>query len=191
MRQAPGTAIMTEPESIALSRKAMRALALKAGAGDRDAFGELVRENYDFVFATAFKWCGNREDAEDLAQDICVKLARIIASYDGRAAFTTWLYRVVLNAVRDKQRFSMRQKRQARELKDTAMSQMPASQEQDALAGELWAAVRALPDRQRDAMLLVYGEELTHAEAAKVMNCREATVSWHVHGARKALKKLL
>ncbi len=169
----------------------MRTLAHKAAKGDRVAFGELIGAQYDFIFAIAFKWSGNREDAEDIAQDVCVKLARILTSYDGRAAFSTWLYRVVINAVHDMQRFRMRQNRNARELKETAMAQMEPTQEQSALTGELWAAVRALPDQQRDAMLLVYGEEKNHAEAAQIMGCKEATVSWHIHAAKKTLKKLL
>ena len=56
---------------------------------------------------------------------------------------------------------------------------------------ELWTAVRALPDKQRDAVLLVYGEGLSHAAAGDVMACAEATVSWHIHEAKKRLKALL
>jgi RNA polymerase sigma-70 factor (ECF subfamily) len=56
---------------------------------------------------------------------------------------------------------------------------------------ELWAAVRSLPDRERDAVLLVYGEDLSHGEAAAVMGCSEKTVSWHLHEARKRLKTRL
>lgn len=169
----------------------MKLLAQRAVGGDRLAFSQLVEGNYDFVFATAFKWCGNREDAEDVAQDVCVKLARVLKSYDGRAAFTTWLYRIVINAVHDLQRFRMRQSKQASELKETAMAQIEPSQEQSALTNELWAAVRALPDQQRDAMLLVYGEDKSHREVAEILDCKESTVSWHVHAAKKALKKLL
>jgi RNA polymerase sigma-70 factor, ECF subfamily len=51
--------------------------------------------------------------------------------------------------------------------------------------------VRALPDQQRGAVLLVYGEGLSHAQAASVMACSEKTVSWHLHEARKRLKTQL
>lgn len=181
----------TSSNFVSSTGEQMKALASKAAEGDRAAFGELIGAQYDFIFAVAFKWSGNREDAEDIAQDVCVKLARILKSYDGRAAFSTWLYRVVINAVHDMQRFRMRQSRNARELKETAMAEMEPTQEQSALTGELWAAVRALPNQQRDAMLLVYGEEKNHAEAAQIMKCKEATVSWHIHAAKKTLKKLL
>ena len=73
----------------------------RAVAGDRAGFAALVSRHYDMVFRVAWKWCGNREDAEDIAQDVCVRLGQTIRSYSGQAKFTTWLYRVVLNAARD------------------------------------------------------------------------------------------
>ncbi|VAW17264.1 hypothetical protein MNBD_ALPHA12-901, partial [hydrothermal vent metagenome] len=62
-------------------------LARLAANGDREAFAGLVAENYDFIFRVAYKWCGSREDAEDITQDVCIKLARILKTYDGRARF--------------------------------------------------------------------------------------------------------
>ncbi len=56
---------------------------------------------------------------------------------------------------------------------------------------ELWQAVRQLPDKQRDAVLLIYGEGLSHAAAGEALGCAETTISWHVHEARKRLKVLL
>jgi RNA polymerase sigma-70 factor (ECF subfamily) len=56
---------------------------------------------------------------------------------------------------------------------------------------ELWQAVHRLPQQQRDAVLLVYGEDMSHAEAARVMGCQEKTVSWHLHEAKKRLKSAL
>ena len=66
-----------------------------------------------------------------------------------------------------------------------------AALEADSQAERLWAAVRELPDKQRDAVLLVYGEGLSHAAAADAMACAEATVSWHIHEAKKRLKRLM
>jgi RNA polymerase sigma-70 factor (ECF subfamily) len=55
----------------------------------------------------------------------------------------------------------------------------------------LWAAVRQLPDKQRDAVTLVYGEGVSHAVAAQAMAISETTVSWHIHEAKKRLKVLM
>jgi RNA polymerase sigma-70 factor (ECF subfamily) len=56
---------------------------------------------------------------------------------------------------------------------------------------DLWAAVAELPEKQRDAVFLIYSEGRNHAEAASILNCAESTVSWHVHEAKKRLKGAL
>ncbi len=167
-------------------------LVARAVEGDRAAFAALVSRHYDFAFRTAFKWCGNREDAEDVAQDVCVRLGRSIRSFDGKARFSTWLYRVVLNATRDFQRKGMAEQRKLDEW--AAEPGRPLTQEAHGDADEtdtLWHSVRQLPPKQRDALLLVYGEELSHADAADVMGCAEGTVSYHISEGRKRLKQMM
>ena len=165
-------------------------IALAQG-GDRRAFGTLVEQHYDLIFRTAYKWSGNRPDAEDIAQEVCVKLASALSSFDGRSAFATWLYRVTLNAVRDVQRGKARRGRNIEALTMVSPEVAPAEQEDATAAGELWAAVRRLPEKQRDAVLLVYAEDLSHAAVATIMGCKEATVSWHIFEAKRALRGLL
>lgn len=162
----------------------------RARDGDRQAFGELVGRHYDFIHRVAWRWCGNRPDAEDIAQEVCARLGRAIRDYRGGSAFTTWLYAMTLNAARDASRKS------ARETAKTAAYGVHALVAGEPEAGEdpaeaLWAAVRQLPDKQRDAILLVYGEGLSHADAAEAMAVAEATVSWHIHEAKKRLKLLM
>ena len=166
-------------------------LVRRAAGGDRAAFAALVGEHYDFMFRTAYKWCGNRADAEDVAQDVCVRLARALGSFDGRSAFTSWLYRVVLNAVRDRQRQGARRAKQADALREVSALDVAPDQESAVAERQLWDAVRRLPEKQRDAMLLVYAEERSHAEAADIMGVKESTVSWYVHEAKKALKDMV
>jgi RNA polymerase sigma-70 factor (ECF subfamily) len=166
-------------------------LIAKALGGDRRAFGQLVERHYDFIFRIACKWCGTVSDAEDVAQDVCVKLASSLRSFDGRSAFTSWLYRVTLNAVRDMQRARSRRGRNADRYAEVAPGEYLPEQEDSAAAKQLWNAVRRLPDQQCDAVLLIYAEGMSHAEAGAIMGCKEATVSWHVHEARKTLRGLL
>ena len=168
-----------------------RALVVRAQNGDGAAFGELIAAHYDLIHRAAWKWCGNRADAEDIAQDVCVKLGGAIAGFDHRSAFSSWVYRITLNAVRDMQRAGRRRGRHVHAYAEVTPEDQPAEQEVAATSRQLWAAVRALPDKQRDAVLLVYAEELSHAAAAEIMGIREATVSWHVHAARKTLRGLL
>ncbi|MCW5721415.1 MAG: RNA polymerase sigma factor [Devosia sp.] len=167
------------------------ALVRRAQNGDADAFAELIEDHYERIYRTAWRWCGNRDDAEDIAQEVCVKLGAALAGFDRRSAFSSWVYRITLNAVRDWQRAGARRGRYAQSLAEISPTDQPPEQEAAATSAQLWAAVRRLPEKQRDAVLLVYAEELSHAEAADIMGVAEATISFHVHAARKSLRGLL
>lgn len=182
---------LTAAAPIEATQAVTRALVVRAQNGDAEAFAELIEDHYDLIHRTAWKWCGNRDDAEDIAQDVCVKLGGAIAGFDGRSAFSSWVYRITLNAVRDMQRAGKRRGKYADAYAEVSPEEQPAEQEEAATSRQLWAAVRQLPEKQRDAVLLVYAEELSHAAAAEIMGIREATVSFHVHEARKTLRGLL
>jgi RNA polymerase sigma-70 factor (ECF subfamily) len=166
-------------------------LVARVKAGDRLAFEQLLEEHYDFIYRTACKWTGKKSDAEDVAQEVCIKLATAIVSFDGRSAFTSWLYRVTLNMVRDMQRSRGRRDRTVDAFTLVHPEDDPGNQEEATTAKELWTAVSELPQKQREAIMLVYAEDMSHAEAAQIMGCKEATVSWHVHEAKKTLRGLL
>ncbi len=164
----------------------------RAAAGDRAAFAALVEENYDRVFRLAWRWSGSRQRAEDIAQDVVVKLATAIRSFRGDCELSTWIYRIAFTTTTDHLRASQRvtplSPSNVMMLVDAPANTTPES---EVIGRELWDAVRALPDQQRDAVLLVYGEDLTHGEAAAVMGCSEKTVSWHLHEARNRLRTRL
>lgn len=168
-----------------------QALVARAQGGDAAAFGMLLETHYEMIHRTAWRWCGDATDAEDVAQEVCVKLGRVLSGFDGRSAFSTWLYRITLNTVRDGQRAAKRRGRNVDAFAEISASDQAPDQEDAATARQLWAAVRQLPEQQRDAVLLVYAEELSHAEAADIMGIKTATVSFHVHAARKTLRGLL
>lgn len=169
-----------------------RDLVAQAVAGDADAFATLVRAHYDAIYRMAWHWLGSREDAEDVAQNVCIRLARAIRSFRGDAQFSTWLFRLTYNASLD---FLRARKRVHRNEEPEVIvlfgDRAVASPETDAIESELWEEVRNLPKQQRDAVLLVYAEDMSHADAAHVMGCSEKTVSWHLHEARKRLKTRL
>lgn len=165
-------------------------LAARARAGERAAFAALVSRHYAFIFRVAWRWSANRSDAEDIAQEACVRLAKAISGFRGDAKFRTWLYRLTLSAAHDLARKRQRELRKAEAYHAYLLADVQGSSADANPLGELWDAVRKLPGKQRDAILLVYGEEMSHAEAAAVMGCKESTVSWHVHEARKKLKHL-
>lgn len=169
------------------------ALALAAASGDAAAFSTLMERHYDRFHRLAWRWCGSRAEAEDITQDVCVKIANTVRSWRGEAAFTTWATRIVYTTTMDR----LRARKRMRPIEPSRMMQLvEASADQPAapdaetrlIDRELWDSVRRLPDQQRDAVLLVYAEDMSHAEAAVVMGCSEKTVSWHLHEARRRLK---
>lgn len=171
-----------------------RELALAASGGAREALGVLLERHYDRIYRLAWRLTGTASDAEDVAQDVCVKLATAIRSFRGESEFGTWIWRIAHNAATD----LLRQRQRLRPVEPSEMMSLMDGPEAGGWTGEphdpgddLWAAVRLLPGQQREAVLLVYGEEKSHAEAAAAMGCTEKTVSWHLHEARKRLKKML
>lgn len=166
-------------------------LIKRVKAGDTQAFERLISEHYRFIYKTAFRWLGHKSDAEDVTQSVCMRLGDALTRFDGRSKFTSWLYSVTLNAVRDLQRSHQRQGRQIDAVSAVARVETEADQEDQLHVNDIWRIVRQLPEKQRDAVLLVFGEQLSQAEAAVIMGCKEVTVSWHIHNARKSLRDLL
>lgn len=159
-------------------------LVKRATGGDARAFEALVNRHYATMFKMAFKWCGNRADAEDMTQNACIKLARALKTYEHKAAFTTWLYRLVINTAIDMKRHEKRH--------DHAQAEMDEVQGHDSPEASLYAKeilneIGRLPVKEKTALLLVFGEGMNHAEAAYVMDVKESTVSWYIHEARKKL----
>lgn len=163
----------------------------RASAGDAEAFRQLLEMHYMTIYKIAYKWCGKKEDAEDIAQDVCVKLPAKLASFKREAAFTTWLYRLTINAAKDYYRTTA--KAQNRELPFAEGFDAPSSEvaaDRALAAKQAMAEIHRLPEDLRDALLLVHAEGLNHKEAANVLGCAETTISWRIHKARKELESL-
>ena len=163
-------------------------LALDAANGDREAFGELLERHYGRILGIGQRLLGNRAEAEDLAQDICVGLARKIRSFRGEARFTTWLYRVVLNAGRDAMRRRASRGSVQRDFVEVDALRRAGDAARTAEAEWLREALDCLKDDLRETAILVLDQELTHAQAGEVLGISENTVSWRLHEVRKALK---
>lgn len=169
-----------------------RELVERAVGGCAKAFSTLVEAYYDVIYRMAWRWLDSSAEAEDATQDVCIRLARAIRGFRGEAEFSTWLYRVTYSVATDHLR-AREQSRRAERSDVVALFQgrVARSPEADVLDGELWNEVGRLPPQQRDAVLLVYGEDLSHREAAAIMGCAEKTVSWHLHAARRSLRTRL
>ncbi len=166
------------------------ALALTAADGDGDAFGLLIRRHYDRIYRMGWRLCGTQHDAEDLAHDIMAALPAKLRSYRGEAKFTTWLYRVVMNAATDRARKSQRRAKARdgwrEDYKNRAAEQAEAHEAYDWLQ----TAMRTLPEELRETIALTLGEDMTQKEAAEVMGLSEGTIAWRMSEVKKHLRAL-
>ena len=161
-------------------------LALAAAQGDPAAFGALIEQTYDRIFRLAFRLTGRQAEAEDLTQDICAALPSKLQSYRGEARFTSWLYRLVVNAAHDRRRRAAAQARAATGWGDWEINRRAADADTQTDLDWLTAAMRALPDDLRDTLVFVL-DDLTHAEVGQILNLSEGTVSWRISKAKKLL----
>ncbi len=164
-------------------------LASAAAAGDADAFSALLDRHYDRIFRLAFRLTGTRAEAEDLTQDICAALPARLKAFSGRSRFSTWVYRVTVNAAHDRRRRHASRDRASSGWGDWEVERRARDAETGDRIDWLTQAMRALPDDLRDTLALVL-DDMKHADAAAVLGVSEGTVSWRVSEARKHLRAM-
>lgn len=164
-------------------------LARAASGGDGSAFALLIERHYDRLFGLAFRLTGQRAEAEDLTQDICAALPAKLLAFRGEARFSTWLYRVAVNAAHDRRRRTATRMRAADGWGDWELARQDEMAEAKARGEWLMAALTRLPDDLRDTLALVL-DEVSHAEAGAVLGVSEGTISWRVSEAKKRLRAM-
>ena len=162
-------------------------LVAAAVAGDRASFEALLRRHYDRIHGLAWHLTGSKADADDVAQDVCCALVEKIAGFRGEAKFSTWLCGITVNACRDLKR----RRRSLRGLADrlTVLAGLAAPPDGRDAYDAVWIESRMarLKPAYREALSLVVGQQLTHAEAGAILGVAEATISWRLHEARRIL----
>lgn len=160
-------------------------LIRRAQSGDATSFSELLDLYYDTIHRFAWKWCGHAANADDIAQLACIKLANSLAQYRFQAAFTSWLYRLVISCAQDWQR--SQQRHAHAELTEEEPGADMASAEQSIYLLQLLEQLDRLGEGMKETALLVHAEGLSHAEAGDILGVSESTISWRVHTIRKHL----
>jgi RNA polymerase sigma-70 factor (ECF subfamily) len=159
--------------------------------GDLSAFEQLVRRHQASAFNAAFRYLGNADEAEDVAQEAFLRILRAAHRYQPTAAFRTYLYRIVTRLCRDHRR---KASPSSCPNPDAQPSQGP-SPEACVVAGEERRAVQealaSLPVKQREAVILRYYERLSYAEIAEVMGASRKGVERLLARGRAALGTLL
>ena len=159
---------------------------------DESAFRALVERHIDRSFALALRLLGNASDAEDVTQDVLLKVWSSRGSWqEGRAKFSTWLYRVITNRCIDiRRRPRTEDMEKAPELEDES-----PDAETVLHGGEvktmLDAAMEQLPEQQRTALILSYAEDLSNPEIAEIMDKSVSSVESLLKRGRQNLRVIL
>jgi RNA polymerase sigma-70 factor (ECF subfamily) len=162
------------------------ALIRRAQAGDAQAFRLVLEAHYDRMYRLAYGCTGSRDEAQDVVQEACLKVARQFRSYRHEAPLVGWLCTITLNVVRDRARARSRQP-ETDAIEQVELVSAEPDPERQAQGNEIWRALRRLPETVREAVLLVCHHGFSHKEAAVVLGCAEGTVSWRVSEARRLL----
>jgi RNA polymerase sigma-70 factor (ECF subfamily) len=167
-------------------------------AGDQAAWDAIVARHWRKVFNVAYKFVGRHEEAEDLTQDIFLKVFRSLATFDRRANFQTWLISVSRNLCIDHYR-SVRKERETIDRATDAATLAPISTDVSAdrrleerdRAAMLREALQRLPPALRSAVLLRDIRELTYQEIADELDLPEGTVKSRINRGRTELARQL
>jgi RNA polymerase sigma-70 factor (ECF subfamily) len=170
---------------------------------ERTAINYLVNTYQKKVIKTAYYFIGNMEDAEDLSQEIFIEIIKSVDSFKGRSAFSTWVYRIVvnrsLNTIRKNKRrgvfSSIEQIFQRRNGADVTTLNEPADHcgplDLKETKEILNKALSELPENQRIAFVLSKYEELSYKEIAEIMKLSVSSVESLIHRAKINLQKRL
>jgi RNA polymerase sigma-70 factor (ECF subfamily) len=160
--------------------------------GDADAFETLVKKYEQRVLNTAFRYLGEATAAEDAAQEVFLKVWCNAKRFKGKSAFSTWLYRIVVNHCLNYK--AKRKTSGAVPLDETVMNQSPGPDEEYAKSKTVQVvreAVADLPGKQRTALVLSKFEKLPYKEIADIMGLSLSSVESLIYRAKKNLRKKL
>jgi RNA polymerase sigma-70 factor (ECF subfamily) len=162
--------------------------------GDREALRALYEAYKDRVYSIAFYFLhGDAQAAHDVTQQVFLKLIDGIARFRGDSAFSTWLYRLVVNACLDRTR-RRTETPAAQDVLDTYVD--PADSHEDLyvraeVTRAVQSAVVSLPPKLRIAILLRYFDELSYADMAAALNCSAGTVASRLSRGHRLLARKL
>jgi RNA polymerase sigma-70 factor, ECF subfamily len=163
-------------------------LVRRAQRGDRLAFELLLERHQARVFTLAARLLGSPDDAADAAQETFIRAWRGLPRFRGDARFSTWLHRICLNAVHD---LRVRTPLDAPLDERSEPADPRDAQAQHELAGDLQAALSALPEDFRAAVVLYDVCGLPYAEIAALLGVAEGTVKSRIARGRRELARRL
>jgi RNA polymerase sigma-70 factor (ECF subfamily) len=174
-------------------------LVARAAAGDGVAFQALVERHRAMVYRVAYQFAGTHQDAEDIAQDVFLKVYRSLDRFRYDAQLTSWLYRIVMNACIDHRRRQapagwapFNEEAELRMMNIPEERPGPDAQAYGGQLGEVLAAeVARLPPGQRLVFTMRHHEGLKLSEIADALGLAEGTVKRQLHAAVHRLRLVL
>jgi RNA polymerase sigma-70 factor, ECF subfamily len=176
-------------------------LMLRVKDGDEASFNVLLQKHRSAVIHFLYRMVLNQAVAEELAQEVFLRVYRSRSTYEPKAKFTTWLFRIAthlaLNAIRDNRNERLQERL------DDDTSELPVRQVSDgrptveqnmvyqARLGEVRRAVSMLPEKQRAAVLMHKYEEMEYSQIANVLGCSESAVKSLLFRAYESLRARL
>jgi len=166
-----------------------RLLVRLAKQGNRAAFGKLASRYRDAVLALAYDFLTDYQNAEDVAQDVFMKAFKNIGDYEEKSRFSSWIFRITVNASLDASKSKPRRRKFLIKKNDYEKNSQGSTQTdwQDGIDDRLFNVLNKLSDDQQTAIILRYFHELAMREIAEVLECTEGTVRIHL---RRAIQKL-
>ena len=177
-----------------LSDAALIRLCLKRGGRDERPFQELVRRYQSIVWRVCYSYLRNAQDAEDLTQEVFLKVYRNLHQFEGRSSFKTWLYRIAINTCQNELRHRSRRPPEAETEIEVAAAIIPSGQfvekeYQEIRHRELLAeALAALDPAVSEVLYLKDMEERPYTEIAKLLDISMSAAKMRVQRARLALQ---
>ena len=184
-------AASASPGGEALSRDEEREAIEACRRGEREAFDRLVLRYQRDVYRLCYRFVNNHEDANDLAQEVFLRAWRAIPRFRGESSFSTWLYRIAVNACLN---FRSHRRPATQELPDAVADPVPGAEarlESDDEVRWVREAIARLPEKQRATLILKVYHELTHQEVAEILGSSVGTVKANLFHALANLRRLV
>lgn len=177
-------------------------IILKILEGEKELFRYIVERYQQLVFRTCMGFLHNREDADDLTQEIFIRAYQSLGKFRGDSSFSTWMYRIAVNASLNRVRKSSRnslfrrlesvfnsEKKADRFVEEAESPEaMVIRQEQK---DRVTRAIDILPEKQRIAIVLSHYDDLSQKEIAEIMHTTEGAVEALLHRGKANLRKNL
>lgn len=199
-----GQMALSPAEVLSSAAPSETGLVERCRRGDAQAFARLVALHEGMVYNLALRLLGEPEEARDLSQDVFLQVYRTLARFEGRSTLKTWIYRIVVNQCRNRQRFWRRRRKErscaleeltpadeARMLSASAPDGPYEQARRSERAHRVQEALLALSFEHRAILLLREVESLSCEEIAAALALPEGTVKSRLSRAREALRRML